>query len=266
VFGKISSHYYIKYPSIATYNEHLKPNMGLIELFKLFSLSSEFKFIPIREEEKSELQKLIQSVPVPIKGSVEDPTTKVNILLQSYVSKLKLSGYALNSDMVYITQSAGRIMRGILEIALKRGWAQIALLALNASKMIERQMWSCMTPLRQFKNIPEEIFKRIEKKEQFTWDHYYNMSAQQIGDLIRYPKIGKTLHKLIHQVPRVELEAQIQPITRSTLKIDLKITPDFQWDEKVHGKNETFWIFVLDCDGEMILYSEFFAIKRKHLG
>lgn len=137
-------------------------------------------------------------MPVPIKGSVDDPTTKVNILLQSYISKLKLSGYALNSDMVYITQSAGRIMRGILEIALKRGWAQIALLALNSSKMIERQMWSCMTPLRQFRNIPEEIFKRIEKKEQFTWDHFYNMSAQQIGDLIRYPKIGKTLHKLIH--------------------------------------------------------------------
>lgn len=59
MFGKIASHYYIKYPSIATYNEHLKPNMGLIELFKLFSQSSEFKFIPIREEEKSELHKLI---------------------------------------------------------------------------------------------------------------------------------------------------------------------------------------------------------------
>lgn len=23
---------------------------------------------------------------------------------------------------------------------------------------------------------------------------------------------------------------------------------------------------ILDCDGEMILYNEFFAIKRKHLG
>jgi hypothetical protein len=29
--------------------------MGMIEIFKLFSLSSEFKFIPIREEEKGEL-------------------------------------------------------------------------------------------------------------------------------------------------------------------------------------------------------------------
>lgn len=46
--GKIASHYYIKFPSIATYNEHLKPNMGMIEIFRVFSLSNEFKFIPIR--------------------------------------------------------------------------------------------------------------------------------------------------------------------------------------------------------------------------
>lgn len=79
--GKIASHYYIKYPSIAIYNEHLKANMGMIELLRVFSLSSEFKFIPIREEEKQELLKLMENVPIPIKGSQEDTATKVNVLL-----------------------------------------------------------------------------------------------------------------------------------------------------------------------------------------
>ncbi len=55
ILGRIASHYYIKYPSMAIYNEHLKSHMNLIELFKVFSLSHEFKFIPIREEEKGEL-------------------------------------------------------------------------------------------------------------------------------------------------------------------------------------------------------------------
>lgn len=66
---------------MAVYNQHLKPNMGMIELLKAFSLSHEFKHIPIREEEKLELQRLMMSVPVPIKGSPEDPTTKINVLL-----------------------------------------------------------------------------------------------------------------------------------------------------------------------------------------
>ena len=81
VLGRIASYYYLKYPSVAVYNQHLKPNMGMIELFKVFSLSQEFNNISIREEEKIELQRLAMSVPVPIKGSQDDPTTKVNVLV-----------------------------------------------------------------------------------------------------------------------------------------------------------------------------------------
>lgn len=37
--GKISSYYYVKYASMAIYNTNLKPNIGMIELFKIFSMS-----------------------------------------------------------------------------------------------------------------------------------------------------------------------------------------------------------------------------------
>ncbi len=147
--------------------------MGMIELFKVFSLSQEFNNISIREEEKIELQRLAMSVPVPIKGSQDDPTTKVNVLVQAYISRLKLEGLALNSDMIYITQSAGRLMRALYEICVKREWAQAALTALNMAKMVEKRMWNCMTPLRQFKGLPEEILKRVEKKEGVSWEHLY---------------------------------------------------------------------------------------------
>lgn len=38
---------------MAIYNTNLKPNSGLIELFKIFSMSSEFKFLSVRDEEKN---------------------------------------------------------------------------------------------------------------------------------------------------------------------------------------------------------------------
>ena len=44
------------------------------------------------------------------------------------------------------------------------------------------------------------------------------------------PAGGAQVHKLIHQFPRLELAAHVQPITRTVLKVDLTITPDFQWD------------------------------------
>jgi len=53
--GKIASHYYIKHQSMQVYSEHLKPHMNQIDIFRLFSLSKEFSFVPIRENEKLEL-------------------------------------------------------------------------------------------------------------------------------------------------------------------------------------------------------------------
>ncbi|VDK20154.1 unnamed protein product, partial [Anisakis simplex] len=77
------------------------------------------------------------------------------------------------------------------------------------------------------------------------------------------PKMGKPLYKFIRQLPKLELTTLIQPITRSTLRIELTITPDFQWDERVHGNAEGFWIFVEDVDGELILHHEYFLLKQK---
>ena len=73
------------------------------------------------------------------------------VLFQAYISRLKLDGFALMADMVYITQSAGRIIRSIFEICLKRGWAAVAEKTLNLCKMIDHRMWGCQSPLRQFK-------------------------------------------------------------------------------------------------------------------
>ena len=51
--GKISSYYYVKYSSMSIYNTNLKPNTSLIDLFKIFSMSSEFRFLTVRDEEKN---------------------------------------------------------------------------------------------------------------------------------------------------------------------------------------------------------------------
>ena len=47
---------------------------------------------------------------------MEEPSAKVNVLLQAYISQLKLEGFALMADMLHVTQSAERLMRAIFEI------------------------------------------------------------------------------------------------------------------------------------------------------
>ena len=111
--GRIASHYYVTHNSMATYNQHLKPTMSTLELFRVFALSNEFKLIPVRQEvsvmirfhtrwhlittfrrlqEKLELGKLLERVPIPVKEGVEEPASKINVLLQAYISQLKLDG------------------------------------------------------------------------------------------------------------------------------------------------------------------------------
>ena len=260
--ARVASHYYITHSTMTTYNQLLKPTLSEIELFRVFSLSGEFRHIGIKEEEKLELNKLMERVPIPIKESLEEPTAKINILLQSHVSQLKLEGFALMSDMVFITQSASRLIRAIFEIVLLNGWAQLADKTLSLCKMIDRRMWQSMCPLRQFKKIPVDVVKKIEKKN-FPFERFYDLNPNEIGELLRMPKLGKTLHRYVHQFPKLDLVSHIQPVTRSTLSIELTITPDFQWEEKVHGHSEGFWIFVEDVDGEMVLHNEFFLLKQK---
>lgn len=260
--GRIASHYYISHNSMLTYNHHLQPMITTIELFRIFALSEEFKYIPVRQDEKLELAKLLGRVPIPVKESIEEPQAKINVLLQAYISRLKLEGLALMADLVYVTQSAGRILRAIFEICLRKGWASVAKSALDLCKMAEKRMWPTMTPLRQFPTCPRDIIQKAERID-VPWSSYFDIDPPRMGELLGVPKSGRTVCDLVSKFPRLELQAQIQPITRSMLRVELAITPNFVWDDAIHGGAESFWIIVEDCDGEEVLFYDQFLLKRE---
>lgn len=88
---------------------------------------------------------------------------------QAYISRLKLEGLALSTDMVYVTQSAGRLMRCLYEIVLRRGWAGLAEKALSLCKMVQYRLWGSQTPLRQFKGVPIAILSQV--RSMLMWRH-----------------------------------------------------------------------------------------------
>ncbi|CAF3825159.1 unnamed protein product [Rotaria sp. Silwood1] len=89
------------------YNQLLEPTFSEIDLFLIFSLSSEFRHIIGREEKKLELQKLLERVLIPIQENIDESSAKINVLLQANISQLKLDVFALMVDIVYITQRVG---------------------------------------------------------------------------------------------------------------------------------------------------------------
>lgn len=261
--GRVASHYYITHNSMLTYNLHIQPSVSPIELFRVFALSDEFKYIPVRQDEKLELAKLLGRVPIPVKETIDEPQCKINVLLQAYVSRLKLEGLALMADLVYVTQSAGRILRAMFEIALKKGWSSVAKDALDLCKMAEKRMWPTMTPLRQFPDCSPDIIKKAERMD-VPWSSYFDLDPPRMGELLGMPKQGRQVCNLIAKFPRMEIQAQCQPITRSMLRVELTLTPKFEWDDAIHGRAEAWWILVEDCDGEDILFHDQFILRKDY--
>lgn len=74
------------------------------------------------------------------------------------------------------------------------------------------------------------------------------------------------MRECVEQIPRVELDASIQPITRTVLRVRLAIKPDFHWNDRVHGTgSESFWIWVEDPDNNHIYHSEYFLLHKKQV-
>ncbi len=65
------------------------------------SLSEEFKYMVVREEEKMELAKLLERVPIPVKESLDEPTAKINVLLQARAAQC-LAGRCADPSPVVI--------------------------------------------------------------------------------------------------------------------------------------------------------------------
>jgi pre-mRNA-splicing helicase BRR2 len=81
-------------------------------------------------------------------------------------------------------------------------------------------------------------------KRTALYRRYSDMRPAELGELIRNAQLGRVVHKLISMVPRLQLDASIQPLTRNLLRIALELNPDFKWEQEQHGFVEPFLITV----------------------
>jgi len=263
--GRVASRFYVTHTTMATFHAHLRPSMGDIDIMRVFALADEFAQVVVREEERGDISRLLERVPIPVKESAEDPAAKINVLLQAHVSRLPLGSTAVGADVSFVTQSAARLMRCLFEICLRRGWAPLADKTLALSIMVQRRLWGSQTPLRQFPGVPADVCRKVERKD-LPWARLYDLTAAELGELVRAPKLGRPLARLVRQFPRVVLEAHVQPVTRTTVRIDLSVTPDFEWDDAAHGTAQRFWVLAEDADGDTLLHWEPLVLRRYQCG
>ncbi|XP_078430193.1 U5 small nuclear ribonucleoprotein helicase isoform X4 [Wolffia australiana] len=259
--GRIASHFYIQYTSVETYNEMLKRHMNDSEIINMVAHSSEFENIVVRDEEQDELEKLVKTFcPVEVKGGPSNKHGKVSILIQVYISRGFIDSFSLVSDATYISASLARIMRALFEICLRRGWSELTTTMLDYCKAVDRQIWPHQHPLRQFdKDLSADILRKLEERCA-DLDRLFEMEESDIGALVRYIPAGKLVKQCLRHFPLISLSVTVSPITRTVLKVDLLITPDFVWKDRLHGAAERIWIFV-----EVVYIAPLKALVRERI-
>uniref|UniRef100_A0A8B9PL63 Activating signal cointegrator 1 complex subunit 3 n=1 Tax=Apteryx owenii TaxID=8824 RepID=A0A8B9PL63_APTOW len=264
--GRTASHYYIKYNTIETFNELFDAHKTEGDILAIVSKAEEFEQIKVREEEIEELDTLLNDFcELPAPGGVENNYGKINILLQTYISRGEMDSFSLISDSAYVAQNAARIVRALFEIALRKRWPAMTYRLLNLSKVIDKRLWGWVSPLRQFSVLPPSVLTKLEEKN-LTVDKMKDMRKDEIGHMLHHVKIGLKVKQCVHQIPSIAMEATIQPITRTVLRVRLNIAPDFMWNDQVHGTvGEPWWIWVEDPTNDHIYHSEYFIIQKKQV-
>ncbi|KAI0234175.1 putative steryl acetyl hydrolase mug81 [Massospora cicadina] len=264
--GRIASNYYLSANSVDLINAKMRPRMAEADAFAMVSCSKEFETIKVREEEVGELRKLLNDAcACPIKGGIQSPADKVNVLIQAYISRVPPEAFALVSDTNYIAQNAGRVLRAVFEMALNRNWGPTAAVLLSLCKSIERRLWAFENPLCQFA-LPADIRHKLEDLDAVPIETLRSMSPLELGEMIRFARMGDTLARCVAQFPTLEMEVSVAPITRTVLRLRVAITPTFEWDDRVHGRGEGYWLWVEDCHQMELYHSEPFVLRKPGFG
>lgn len=89
------------------------------------------------------------------------------------------------------------------------------------------------------------------------------MTPADIGAALRHPSAGDRVKQCVDAFPYLTLEASLQPITRTVLRISLQVTAAFTWQDRAHGQSTRWWVWVEDTASEHLYHSELWTLTKK---
>lgn len=187
---------------------------------------------------------------------------KVNVLLQGYISLIPVEDFALVSDMHFVAQNAGRIVRALLEIVISKKLASTSAVLMGMSKAIEKRLWPSDHPLKQF-NLKQDIFYGLQE---FAMDYSVSdlvrMSPAELGDLVHLNAIqGQAMLTAAQQFPALNVSYSLRPLGPDVLKIDTHVRSAFSWSSK-RDSVEPFWLWVEDHEEGVILQLSHLLLRQ----
>eukprot|EP01118_Nematostelium_gracile_P018858 TRINITY_DN8529_c0_g1_i1.p1 TRINITY_DN8529_c0_g1~~TRINITY_DN8529_c0_g1_i1.p1 ORF type:complete len:411 (-),score=113.76 TRINITY_DN8529_c0_g1_i1:30-1238(-) len=162
--GMIACFYNVQYTTIELCQTSLSAKTKLKGLIEILASAAEFEHIPIRHGEEKFLRKMAYHLPLKLeKPNYNDPSTKVNILLQAHFSRRQLP-VDLNIDQSFILENATRLLQAIVDVISSNSWLNPALAAMELSQMITQAVWDSDPTLKQVPHFNTDIIHRLKER------------------------------------------------------------------------------------------------------
>lgn len=166
--------------------------------------------------------------------------------------------FALVSDMAYVAQNAGRILRALLEIAISRKWAGVSAVLMSLGKAVEKRRWPEDHPFLQLgDSLKREVLSNVQRwaDDYSVWE-LAQMSAHDIGELVHLnDNHGAAILRIAKEFATLDISYACRPLSYDLLQVSVHAERSFTWGSNRKNSVEPFWIWLEDSNGVEILQS-----------
>ena len=249
--GRIASHFYLNSCSVKAYRENLAAQMEDVELLRCFSLSGEFRNVVVRNDEKAEIRKMIDQCPIAVPG----PS-----FLAASKNQCDAAGLHQRHDAAWHRSYVGNGLRQRQRCAYHESHAR------NRSAQPLGRHGPEGPAL-----LPHDTAPPVDHRDPASpaggcrRAHHPQIGSEAsgLGLILLHGgggaartaqwrhRVGKAvLRRPYTPYPRLHITAITEPLSRSCLRVELEVTPDFMYLPDLHGRSISYDITVEDAQGQ----------------
>lgn len=261
VYGNISAFYHINYQTFLELISKLSPDKKLSHLLNLLSSSTEFNSFYPKNNEDLELFRLSKIISVPVGISSKTKEYKINILLQSYIENIRIKNSSLLSDSTYVCKNILKLSRVIFELSILQKWACMTQISFDLFLAIKNRGWYYREDIwKSVKGTVCKKYSEILRKKNVGFPSVQNLKSNEIKHFINSKKGTMEILESCSFFPVFDLEFSIQPITKFTLKLNLKLLFSILNLEYFKKRSTGMWIFIEDQICDNLVYVKYLGL------
>ncbi|KAK2197760.1 bifunctional C2 domain superfamily/Helicase [Babesia duncani] len=282
--GRIAARYYVDYETIHNFAASINPfiyfdkshmnkdpeNVIVNDEYILDHLCEcrEFENLLYRNEETDELLQLSNDCVYKPRSGFNHVKSKVSILIQSYISRIYIKTPSLVTDLNYLVQNVGRLLRAYFEVSTSEtvSGPPVGDVIHKWMLMFERQIWDVkLHPLNVMRHfcypyhalgitkdsklstlLSVSTVARLDGM--FKLEEILDLTQEELTNVIRSKTEANKVFIFRQHIPYPQIKVYAQPLTNRITRVSVHIQLNHKWSTRWNGNSECFNVWICSED------------------